>query len=98
MSDRYFFGELLPRPPPEGLPVVLGALAGLPLPPPLFPPPLPRFPRIIGLVIALPPLAALTAVSMVIVLQPSTIHNWMQPFYQQKCGIVNSAVEQLRGG
>ena len=38
-------GGLLPRPPPEGLPVVLGALAGRP-PPPL--PLLPPLPRILG--------------------------------------------------
>ena len=54
-SGRYLLGGLLPRPPPEGLPVVLGPLGGLPpplplppLPPPLAPPPQP--PRIIGTV------------------------------------------------
>lgn len=35
-GGRYFFGGLLPLPPPDGLPVVLGALAGMPPPlPPL---------------------------------------------------------------
>jgi hypothetical protein len=43
MSDAiggYFDGGLLPRPPPEGLPVVLGQLPPLPPLPP-FPPPFP---------------------------------------------------------
>jgi len=41
-DDPEPFGGLLPRPLPDGLPVVLGALAGLPLPPfePLLPVPL----------------------------------------------------------
>ena len=59
LSLRYFFGALLPRPPPEGRPVVLGALAGRPLPPrpPPRPPP-PRPPFIIGVAITGPPSAA----------------------------------------
>ena len=38
----YFLGGLLSRPPPDGLPVVLGLPPGPlpPEPPPLFPPPL----------------------------------------------------------
>ena len=39
--QRYLLGGLLPRPPPDGLPVVLGPLEGRPLPPP---PPLPPEP------------------------------------------------------
>jgi hypothetical protein len=45
VSGGYLDGGLLPRPPPDGLPLVLGALDGPPLlppaPPPLLPPPPP---------------------------------------------------------
>lgn len=42
LSPRYPFGGLFPRPPPEGLPVVLGPFGGRPPPPPPpFPPPPP---------------------------------------------------------
>ena len=53
----YFLGGLFPLPPPDGFPVVLGALEGLPLP--LFPPPLlpPPFP---------PPLLAIDLVAVML--------------------------------
>ena len=43
MTNCYLLGagELLPLPGPDGLPVVLGAFAGLPAPPPLPPPDFP---------------------------------------------------------
>ena len=49
----YLRGGLLPRSPPDGFPVVLGALAGRPWLPPLDPPldPPPRPPRICGVAI-----------------------------------------------
>lgn len=45
-EGSYFFppGGALPRPPPDGLPVVLGQLPPPPLPPPPLPPPPPLLP------------------------------------------------------
>jgi hypothetical protein len=37
-SNNYFDGALLPLPPPDGWPVVLGQFPPPPLPPPLLPP------------------------------------------------------------
>lgn len=55
LCESYLDGGLFPRPPPEGLPVVLGPFGGRPRPPPLPPPPeafLP--PPLLPLLIAFP--------------------------------------------
>jgi hypothetical protein len=49
-ATSYFEGGAFPRPPPDGLPVVLGAFTTPPpLPPLLFPPPLPPPPPLLPL-------------------------------------------------